>query len=140
MSNEKTIHAKCSKCNNFEEIVYNRNEKTFEDEIMSIDQLSFNFALDKTTVKQMLKILYNCFKDDVLQCKHDFKTLSNTEKLDNFLELTQYAKSNNINDVLSIDALDFYICANLKFIEDCFFFKRCSKCDSLLNTVLVYSV
>ena len=140
MSNEKTIMCKCSKCNNYEEIVYNRNSVTEEDEIMSIDELTLKFSHDKKTVSAMLKILYQCFKKDVADMRKNYREASLQELEENIDEKISYFKHNETINSETISDLDFYICANLKFIEDAFYFKRCSKCKSLLNVVLIDSV
>ena len=140
MSNEKTIMCKCSKCNNYEEIVYNRNSITEENQIMSIDELTLKFSHDKKTVSKMLKILYQCYKNDVADMRKLYSRLDNNNLEENIEEKINYFKNNESVRSETISDLDFYICANLKFIEEAFYFKRCSKCKSLLNVVLVYSV
>ncbi len=139
MSNEKTINVKCSKCNNYEQIVYVRNEQCFEKDIMTIDSLAFSFEHDRKTVLKMLEILYKCYQNDVKEMKQQFKRLTRNEYEELLDEKRLYFKNTKINSEM-IDDLDFYICANLKFIDDAFYFKRCSKCNNLLNAVAVYSV
>lgn len=140
MSNEKTIHAKCSHCNNYEEIVYNRNSITEENEIMSIDNLTLKFSLDRKTIAKMLQILYQCYKNDVADLRKQYKRLSFEDSDANIEEKYNYFRNNETVYSQTISDEDFYICANLKFIEEAFYFKRCSKCNHLLNVVLVYSV
>ena len=83
MSNEKTIMCKCSKCNNYEEIVYNRNSITEENQIMSIDELTLKFSHDKKTVSKMLKILYQCYKNDVADMRKLYSRLDNNNLEEN---------------------------------------------------------
>jgi len=106
---------------------------------MTNDNLAFSFAYDKKTVLKMLQILYNCFKNDIKQCKKDFKNLTRQQYEELLSEKFDYENHYKMSHDI-IDDEDFYISANLKFIEDCFYFKRCSKCNSLLNAVAIYSV
>jgi hypothetical protein len=141
MSRELTINAKCSECNTYTEISCTRNEQTFVDtETLLKDDLTFKFSHDKKTVLKMLQILYNCYSEDVKQCKKDFKKLNRNEYLELLAEKQRYFRDNKTINSEMIDDSDYYICSNLKFIEDAFYFKRCDKCKALLNVVAVYSV
>ena len=76
--------------------------------------------------------LNKVYEQDIKEMKEAFAKLDESGRLDNTDEMTSWGKP-----LTEVTEEQFYIAANLKFIEEAFYFIRCETCKQIVALYVI---